>query len=1187
MIHFSKKGFILFGTITGIAFVIGLISVIGLQVFLNTETARQMILQEINKTLPVTLSAGTHRLRLFSGRLDLADVLIEGSDNKPILSMAHFHADTTLLPLLRGVLDFDALSIENPAFYFRADHAETLRLINELSGPDEETTEVSSDDFPVNIKVTEMTITGGRFHYAQADPEVTCDIEKIRLTLKNGNLLKESGSVTLRTGKIAVNGPDLTAVFNESTLKGTLDDGQLKPVALGVRAENFMLDISGRVSDLFTSPGIVLSADLTSRPDAAGFKTGFAGTLISHLELEGGGASAETFALEGRLEITSPDLSLEDVFDPLKATLRADAGYRNQMIRLGRLDINAGGVHLSAAGHYDMATDNIDSSLALNVPDLADSIPAQGFGPFGGLMTLTAGISGKLKNPSVEARLQGKALTIQGRKAGDVDAVFELEDGRLIVEKFGLTQGKSKMSASGTIDIIDSETGEIQPDPALAVTLAESSIYLADFFETIKGDLSLGGRVEGRISNPQGVFSLSGENIETGVQRFEDIALAVSFNRNNINLDRCVVTLVPGQQIKATGKVRPMDNDYDFHLYSDDISVSAVDSLRNLTGTSANLKLDIGGRGSLEKPRLEGSLNITDLTVRGKKRDDLQIDLGLDKTDVSLTGDIGFNINALYNVDTLDFKAKAEFDKTNLMPFFELLEQGSLGGLVTGTIQAEGKIDSPETVIATADIRECTIDHNGRELIQTDAFQALVENMVLTIPGIHLNFPEKGALDFSGRGVFGGDIDFSATGIIPAEVIRLYTDDYTEITGVIRLAGSVKGTFTAPQIESRINLVNLGARVPELMQRLHDVNGQITLTPQNVSVDMIRGKLGDGEFRLSADLTLKDGSPVYLEAKLSTTALPVRIPDTIDMLVNTELSVRGGPDDSLLEGSVVILEGLYYRDVSLSLLNTIGRKTRYYTPAGKEVDLPFLHDPKLKIFLKSRRPLYIDNNIAVMTLHPDLSFYGTINKPLVRGRASVPSGIIIYQDKDFQITKGVVDFINPYKIEPAVDITGQVAVREWMIYLTVSGKPDNLKFELSSDPAEEHWNILSLLTFGKTVEELNGNISDGNTASSKQRIADMLARSLEGKLSSETSFDSIEMKYSEGVEKDDSDDIKVTVGKKLAERLTLKYGVETKNGVTVQSAGSEYLLLERLLMKAFHDTEGDFGGELVYRLEFR
>jgi len=51
--------------------------------------------------------------------------------------------------------------------------------------------------------------------------------------------------------------------------------------------------------------------------------------------------------------------------------------------------------------------------------------------------------------------------------------------------------------------------------------------------------------------------------------------------------------------------------------------------------------------------------------------------------------------------------------------------------------------------------------------------------------------------------------------------------------------------------------------------------------------------------------------------------------------------------------------------------------------------------------------------------------------------------------------------------------------------------------------------------------------------------------------------------------------------------MTVKYGLETKNGTTVQQAITEYKFFENLLMKAFQDTEGDFGGELVFRLEFR
>jgi translocation and assembly module TamB len=74
--------------------------------------------------------------------------------------------------------------------------------------------------------------------------------------------------------------------------------------------------------------------------------------------------------------------------------------------------------------------------------------------------------------------------------------------------------------------------------------------------------------------------------------------------------------------------------------------------------------------------------------------------------------------------------------------------------------------------------------------------------------------------------------------------------------------------------------------------------------------------------------------------------------------------------------------------------------------------------------------------------------------------------------------------------------------------------------------------------------------------------------------------------YSEASETETAE-VDVTVGKELSERLALKYGVETKDGITVQKATAEYRFIENLLIRSYQDTAGDYGGELVFRLEFR
>jgi len=61
----------------------------------------------------------------------------------------------------------------------------------------------------------------------------------------------------------------------------------------------------------------------------------------------------------------------------------------------------------------------------------------------------------------------------------------------------------------------------------------------------------------------------------------------------------------------------------------------------------------------------------------------------------------------------------------------------------------------------------------------------------------------------------------------------------------------------------------------------------------------------------------------------------------------------------------------------------------------------------------------------------------------------------------------------------------------------------------------------------------------------------------------------------------------VTVGKELSRQITVKYGVDVRNGETIQRVTTDYKILENFLMSGFQDTGGDFGGELKYRLEFR
>jgi translocation and assembly module TamB len=88
----------------------------------------------------------------------------------------------------------------------------------------------------------------------------------------------------------------------------------------------------------------------------------------------------------------------------------------------------------------------------------------------------------------------------------------------------------------------------------------------------------------------------------------------------------------------------------------------------------------------------------------------------------------------------------------------------------------------------------------------------------------------------------------------------------------------------------------------------------------------------------------------------------------------------------------------------------------------------------------------------------------------------------------------VIDFVDPYRIRPEVDIRAESQVRQWLITLTITGSPENLDFQLSSNPSEEHSDIVSLLATGKTTREMG---DSGGGSSPEQMLGRLVTGTLE------------------------------------------------------------------------------------------
>lgn len=947
--------------------------------------------------------------------------------------------------------------------------------------------------------------------------------------------------------------------------------------------------------DFFTAPGSwdnlsydgSLAQPETDLVTILGKEPGLRGILSSTLAFTGTGILPEKMSISADLEARGKQLTVTGVTTPVDARLTARASLDHGSVQIHQSRIQSGLNQLDLSGDLDLASRQLAARLHLSATDLGDMLPkAAGSVPKGAL-DLQVQMSGVVDRPAIVGRLQGSDLQYAAYSLGALEASFRLTDGIFRLDKAVLRNHRSEMVASGSMTLANSRTGAFLSDPLFDVSLSGQPVFLEDFVPGICGELTATGRFFGSIAHPEGELSVEGLELDlVGVQKIEAVHLTAQLSEGTIRISPLSVVMAPGEELQVDGRVS-VDHTYSLQVQSNGIRLGRLDILRTKgIKNGETLYCDLSGAGSLDNPEISGTVGLRDLAINDNRIQDIRLGVTLQNRILNLITDDLVHLEGRLNLSTNDFSAALQLDRTDLAPFLRLVGRDDLEASIHGVLTCQGNITVPERIEASAALDKVTLGRAGTVLLTAENVKAGFQDGNFTIPGFHLLLAENGYLDVKGGGNLTGSMNLSATGEIPVAIVKVFTSEAPDdVAGTLRVQAMWQGGIDRPDFRIAIGLTDLALTIPDSMQKLHDVSGKIDITPAAVVLENIRGRLDTGNIQLDGKIELANLSPSRFEIKGSGHALPLAIPDMLETLVNAELVFSGTPEASSLTGEIVLLEGQYTKDVDLNLLDII-EPTRQEKVLPEPISLPYLNNLTFDVALRYRNPFMIDNNLALMALKPDLRLYGSITHPLISGRAEVESGTITYQKREFQVHKGVVDFVNPYQIEPTVDIDGSAVVRDWTIFLHISGTPDNLKYSLRSEPAESRSDILSLIVFGKTTRELVANES-GQSSRPSQILADYIAKELQDNVKGATGLDTVSVEYQARQNEQDSPQVKVTVGKDLSRRVGLRYGVESRNGEFVQSTTAEYKFLERLMMSITQDNKGDYGAELNYRIEFR
>ncbi len=1177
----------------------------------NTETAENWLERRINGRLTGRLEISGHRLSLWGRYLEFTGVTLSAGGEEPALDIGRLRIGVDPLALTERTLEITAIRLEQPTVRLKTEPDGRLNLLAALGSKKKGHPSARkfgnaflSRYLPQSMKIDTLRISDAHVFYENENRMIEGQCPT--LTMSGGfGFDGRFGRVTAKAEDIRVKTPERSLAVPSLEASGALKDSHLDPLRLAVNTSLGDLAVNGEMKDIFRSPTTALN--IKSGVDLAALKRflNFGPDLTGRLKL--------TAVMKG--ELTNPVIearltSPKAVIGPtainrfsctLDGSARAvDLKARADIPDSGHLSVDAGFplAEVFPEGFFGKKRDfdhlryeaNIDGSrldfrkwldrqdLPRGRADVHAQISGQGISPqrlaadftaqitvpdlqpegFPNSLSLTARAGGQWQDGAIRlerlsAEAPGLDLTAHGRfEPADrrVDGRLDLAvtDIKKLTAPAGFTKAAGRMEAAVTV------AGKLSDIKAQATVTGEQVAVSAVTVDQVNGQASLdrdelvienlGLRRRDSLCQLKGIIHLSGN---TGVSNGSDPTLDLTILPNKVYLEDFFDPTVSGE-VLVSGRVNgPLKNPAgDVSLRTDNLVIldSALET-RSATVHLADRVLDVAVVGD---PDLSGRLNLKDLS----------------------------------------FSARCRADETPLGPWLAMADKPDLNGSLTGNLQATGNLKDIPAVRATAEIDRMALSFNQRSWIRTEPFRLDYENRVLLIPGLQMAVAEEGDFSFSGRLGADGTVDLAVDGTIPAAMAEMVVPDILYPTGRLVVDTDISGTFKKPDLNGRVELVGVGFGLPDFSHKLHDIVGEIRFDRKTVRVEGIRGGLGKGRFELSGRAALAGYRPDDVDLRLTAESIPVVIPDVMDLRLNADLAFVRNIEKKSVQGTVLLLDGVYYRDVQLvgytDLVRAPFRKQRRLPPEHESEMPAFLKDVSLDLALNYRLPLKVDNNIALLEVKPDLTVKGTLANPVLLGQARVDDGEVVFRRKTFLVERGLVSFTNPYQTSPAIDIAATTTVKQWHIFLKISGTPDALQVQLTSDPQEEQGDILSLLMFGRPARDLTA--ASGAAQPPAQILANFLATTMEDDLKNITGLDIVEIDPSEGGQ--ESGLGKITLGSKVSDRLTLKYAVESsRDDGVVQESASEYQLTENASVSAFQDSRGVFGGRLTYRLEFR
>lgn len=323
--------------------------------------------------------------------------------------------------------------------------------------------------------------------------------------------------------------------------------------------------------------------------------------------------------------------------------------------------------------------------------------------------------------------------------------------------------------------------------------------------------------------------------------------------------------------------------------------------------------------------------------------------------------------------------------------------------------------------------------------------------------------------------------------LLPLDKLEDFVPRLERASGTARAQISIDGTLAAPTWSGFVELEKGAFALRGFGMPLSETRGRIDLDPKRGVTAKLHGELGGGTLDVTGGAELRGFSMGDVDFRVAAKDVHFQQGDAMSMTATADLHGTWSPpaegEPSLpikLDGSVDLDSFLYSKPIKVFDINAVQSAQRTVV----EIYDPTRDSVIFDLALRAPRGLAVKNNLVDMTVNigpQGLRVAGTNQKFGLEGLVSVtPGGIFRLHNNDFKITEGSLRFEDEDKIEPIIDVLARTEFRrsvqtgsaaEWLLKLHAYGPSNDLRLDLTSEPALAQEDVIALLTIGMTRAE--------------------------------------------------------------------------------------------------------------------